>query len=123
MPTKSKAVSPKDSSAHPGFEAKLWLNAEKLRNNMDAAEPGGVRQKMRSTARRVSEANQYEAGIFFLGIRRCTLFQASTKLPTTGKTVDDALVAIERDIPRIKGVLPNDGKTGGIGASPISLAA
>lgn len=58
-----------------------------------------------------------------MGARRCTLFQASTKLPTTGKTVDDALVAIERDIPRIKGVLPNDGKPGDIGASPISLAA
>ena len=65
MPTKSKAVSPKDSSAHPGFDVKLWLNAEKLRNNMDAAEPGGVRQKMRSTARRVSQANQYEAEIVF----------------------------------------------------------
>jgi type I restriction enzyme M protein len=28
----------KDSSANIGFEAKLWLAADKLRNNMDAAE-------------------------------------------------------------------------------------
>src|SRR5476649_2044216 len=28
----------KDSTAHLGFEAKLWLAADKLRNNMDAAE-------------------------------------------------------------------------------------
>ena len=28
----------KDSSATIGFEAKLWLAADKLRNNMDAAE-------------------------------------------------------------------------------------
>ena len=38
--TKSNA---KDSSAHLGFEAKLWLSADKLRNNMDAAEPSGAR--------------------------------------------------------------------------------
>ena len=29
---------PADSTAHLGFEAKLWLAADKLRNNMDAAE-------------------------------------------------------------------------------------
>ena len=29
-----------DSSANIGFEAKLWLAADKLRNNMDAAEYG-----------------------------------------------------------------------------------
>ncbi len=39
MPAKTKAASPKDqSSATIGFEAKLWLAADKLRNNMDAAE-------------------------------------------------------------------------------------
>ena len=27
-----------DTSANPGFEAQLWLAADKLRNNMDAAE-------------------------------------------------------------------------------------
>lgn len=38
MPRPAKKVSaPKDSSAHLGFEAKLWLAADKLRNNMDAA--------------------------------------------------------------------------------------
>jgi len=34
--------------------------------------------------------------------------QASAKQPTIGKTVDDAMVAIERDNPRLKGVLPKD---------------
>ena len=33
-----KASSKTDSTAHLGFEAKLWLAADKLRNNMDAAE-------------------------------------------------------------------------------------
>jgi type I restriction-modification system DNA methylase subunit len=32
------AKSAKDSTANLGFEAKLWLAADKLRNNMDAAE-------------------------------------------------------------------------------------
>ena len=34
-PTSKKS---KDATAHLGFEAKLWLTADKLRNNMDAAE-------------------------------------------------------------------------------------
>ena len=33
-----KAVKNNDSAANLGFEAKLWLAADKLRNNMDAAE-------------------------------------------------------------------------------------
>ncbi len=35
---KKKAPDSKNSSANIGFEAKLWLAADKLRNNMDAAE-------------------------------------------------------------------------------------
>ena len=35
---KKKSAAAKDSSANIGFEAKLWLAADKLRNNMDAAE-------------------------------------------------------------------------------------
>jgi type I restriction-modification system DNA methylase subunit len=37
MPAKRKASS-ENSTATIGFEAKLWLTADKLRNNMDAAE-------------------------------------------------------------------------------------
>ncbi len=35
---RAKSNGSKDSSANLGFEAKLWLAADKLRNNMDAAE-------------------------------------------------------------------------------------
>ena len=38
MARKKAAVSGAKSTAHIGFEAKLWLAADKLRNNMDAAE-------------------------------------------------------------------------------------
>jgi hypothetical protein len=34
----AKANSTKQNTATIGFEAKLWLSADKLRNNMDAAE-------------------------------------------------------------------------------------
>jgi hypothetical protein len=38
MPTRRKSTDAKDSSANLGFEAKLWLAIDKVRNNMDAAE-------------------------------------------------------------------------------------
>ncbi len=34
----ARTKSVKDTTANLGFEAKLWLAADKLRNNMDAAE-------------------------------------------------------------------------------------
>jgi hypothetical protein len=38
MPKRSNAkIKTADSTANLGFEAKLWLAADKLRNNMDAA--------------------------------------------------------------------------------------
>ena len=39
---------------------------------------------------------------------RWSYLQASAKQPSIGKIVDDAMVAIERDNPRLKGVLPKD---------------
>ena len=39
---------------------------------------------------------------------RWTYLQNSAKQPTIGKIVDDAMVAIERDNPRLKGVLPKE---------------
>ncbi|HCN28060.1 MAG TPA: hypothetical protein DIT64_04625, partial [Verrucomicrobiales bacterium] len=50
---------PADSTANLGFEAKLWRAADKLRNNMDAAEPERSGDSQPQTARRVSVANQY----------------------------------------------------------------
>ncbi len=38
MVTRKSSITKQDSSATIGFEAKLWLAADKLRNNMDAAE-------------------------------------------------------------------------------------
>ncbi|CAK0766926.1 Type I restriction enzyme HindI methylase subunit [Gammaproteobacteria bacterium] len=115
-----------------GFEAKLWLTADKLRNNMDAAEYKHVvlgliflkyisdtfeehRAKLIAGQGDYEGANpedqdEYKAENVFWVPRegRWSHLQANAKQPTIGKTVDDAMVAIERDNPRLKGVLPKD---------------
>jgi type I restriction enzyme M protein len=128
---KSKSSSSK-SSASLGFEAKLWLTADKLRNNMDAAEYKHVvlgliflkyisdtfeehRAKLIKGKGDYAGANpedpdEYKAeNVFWVPPEaRWSHLQASAKQPKIGKFVDDAMVAIERDNPRLKGVLPKD---------------
>ena len=63
--------SPNISTATIGFEAKLWLTADKLRNNMDAAEPSGARQPARQGSPKGQRggAEQYKhvvLGLIFL---------------------------------------------------------
>ena len=121
-----------DSTANLGFEAKLWLTADKLRNNMDAAEYKHVvlgliflkyisdtfeehRAKLLEGKGDYAGANaedpdEYKAeNVFWVPAdARWSYLQANAKQPTIGKIVDDAMVAIERDNPRLKGVLPKD---------------
>ncbi len=120
------------TTANLGFEAKLWLAADKLRNNMDAAEYkhvvlGLVFLKYISDtfdehhARLVAgkgpyaganpeDQDEYKAeNVFWVPpAARWAYLQGSAKQPTVGKIVDDAMVAIERDNPRLKGVLPKE---------------
>ena len=121
-----------NGTANLGFEAKLWLAADKLRNNMDAAEYKHVvlgliflkyisdtfeehRAKLVAGKGEYAGANpedkdEYKAeNVFWVPKEaRWSHLQASAKLPTIGKVVDDAMVALERDNPRLKGVLPKD---------------
>ncbi|MBA4147640.1 MAG: SAM-dependent DNA methyltransferase [Verrucomicrobia bacterium] len=118
-----------DSSANLGFEAKLWLAADKLRNNMDAAEYkhvvlGLIFLKYISDtfdehhARLVAGKGDFAganpedkdeylaANVFWVPKEaRWAQLQANAKLPSIGKDVDDAMVALERDNPRLKGAL------------------
>lgn len=127
-----KSTKAASSSANLGFEAKLWLAADKLRNNMDAAEYKHVvlgliflkyisdtfeehRAKLLAGEGDYAGANpedpdEYKAeNVFWVPAdARWSHLQANAKQPTIGKTVDDAMVAIERDNPRLKGVLPKD---------------
>lgn len=110
-----------DSTAHLGFEAKLWLAADKLRNNMDAAEYKHVvlgliflkyisdrfeehRAKLESGEGDYAGANpedpdEYKAeNVFWVPAEaRWSHLQANARQPAIGKLVDDAMVAIERD--------------------------
>lgn len=119
-------------SAKLGFETKLWQAADKLRNNMDAAEYkhvvlGLVFLKYISDSfkeihdKLVEGKGDYEGAnpedrdeykaenVFWVPKEaRWAHLQAHAKLPGIGKVVDDAMVAIERDNPRLKGVLPKD---------------
>src|SRR5437870_5146022 len=120
------------NSANIGFEAKLWLAADKLRSNMDAAEYKHVvlgliflkyisdsfeehHAKLIAGEGEYAGANpedpdEYRAeNIFWVPpAARWTYLQNSAKQPTIGKIVDDAMVAIERDNPRLKGILPKE---------------
>ena len=129
---RSKSKTSKDATANLGFEAKLWLTADKLRNNMDAAEYKHVvlglvflkyisdtfeeqHAKLVAGQGDLAGANPEDkdeylaANVFWVPKEaRWTHLQSRAKLPGIGKDVDDAMVAVERDNPRLKGVLPKD---------------
>ncbi|MCR4345975.1 MAG: type I restriction-modification system subunit M [Sulfuricaulis sp.] len=127
--TTEKPNKAKDNGATLGFEAKLWLSADKLRNNMDAAEYKHVvlgliflkyisdsfeehRAKLLAGKGDYAGANPEDkdeylaANVFWVPKEaRWAQLQSRAKLPSVGKDVDDAMVALERDNPRLKGAL------------------
>ena len=119
-----------DTGANLGFEAKLWQMADGLRNNMDAAEYkhvvlGLIFLKYISDAFEAKHAeleaqkkqgadpedpDEYRAAsIFWVPPEaRWKYLKSMAPQPTIGQLVDDAMAAIERDNPSLKGVLPKD---------------
>ena len=113
-----------------GIESQLWAAADALRNNMDAAEYkhvvlGLIFLKYISDAfderhaALLTEVDQgadpedpdeyRAANIFWVPAEaRWSRLRAEAKQPTIGVTVDDAMTAIERDNPSLKGVLPKE---------------
>ena len=125
----TKTATTKDSAANLGFEAKLWQAADALRNNMDAAEYkhvlGLIFLKYISDAFEAKHAeldvqrkqgadpedpDEYRAARIFWVPKegRWQHLKANAPQPTIGTLVDDAMSAIERDNPSLKGVLPKD---------------
>jgi type I restriction enzyme M protein len=112
------------------FKATLWQAADKLRNNMDAAEYKHVvlgliflkyisdafEEKYAALAADTKsgadpeDPDEYRAeNIFWVPKEaRWAHLQAKAKQPTIGKLIDDGMAAIERDNPALKGVLPRD---------------
>jgi len=116
--------------ANLGFESDLWRAADALRSNMDAAEYKHVvlgliflkyisdafeERHTQLAAERAKGADpedpdEYRAvNIFWVPKEaRWSHLKANAKQPAIGKTIDDAMLAIERDNPSLKGVLPKD---------------
>ena len=112
------------------LEQTLWKAADKLRKNMDAAEYkhvvlGLIFLKYISDAFKdlhqklvkgegeyegadPEDINEYRAeNVFYVPPQaRWEYLQGRAKLPTNGKDIDDAMDAIEKDNPSLKGVLP-----------------
>ena len=117
------------------LEKKLWQTADKLRNSIDAAEYKHVvlgliflkyvsdsfvafREELR--ARLAAEGEEIEAGledrdeylaenVFWVPpAARWLSIQERAKQPDIGKIIDDAMLSIEKENPRLKNVLPKD---------------
>ena len=118
-----------------GFEATLWQAADKLRNNMDAAEYKHVvlglifikyisdsfeakRQKLIVSDDDPEDRDCYTASDFPNKGDKPTFYvpqkarwqqlQDKAKLPEIGKLIDEAMEIIEKENPKLKGVLPKD---------------
>ncbi len=111
------------------LEKTLWAAADKLRNNMDAAEYKHVvlgliflkyiSDRFEELYTKLKEdpyadpedKDEYLAeNVFYVPptARWNYLQQQRAKLPSIGKDIDDAMDAIELDNPSLKGVLPKD---------------
>ena len=121
----------KENTTSIGFEEIIWRAADKLRGNLSASEYEGVvlgliflkyiSDKFEAKYNELKEdeyadpedKDEYEGAeegrIFFVpqGARWSDiLLKAHT--PEIGKTIDDALLLIEKENPTLKGILPNN---------------
>ena len=118
----------KENGANLGFEAQLFLAADKLRKNLEPSDYkhvalGLIFLKHISNAFEARRAellaedpdaaedpDEYAAeNVFWVPAEaRWSHLQANAKLPTIGKLIDDAMAEIEKANPGLKGVLPKD---------------
>ncbi|HEB75326.1 MAG TPA: SAM-dependent DNA methyltransferase [Nitrospirae bacterium] len=124
-------MSKTNNGANLGFEEKLWAAADKLRGHMDASEYKHVvlgliflkyisdafqekydelESKRETEYTDPEDRDEYLASnVFWVPKKaRWARLQAGAKQPTIGKLIDDAMLAIEKENPRLKGVLPKD---------------
>jgi len=109
------------------FESKLWQAADKMRNNMDAAEYKhvvlgliflkyisdmfiDVYSELQDDKEKLSDPEDVDEyrmrNVFWVPPEaRWSYLQKNAKQPTIGSLIDNAMDAIERDNPALKGVL------------------
>lgn len=129
MPRKKNSGKAKEKNgANLGFEEKLWAAADKMRGHMDPAEYkhvvlGLIFLKYISDAFQerydIVKAEKYAdpedrdeyagSNVFWVPKEaRWPNLQGNAKQPTIGKVIDDAMVAIEKENPSLRGVLPKE---------------
>lgn len=116
------------SSAKIGFEEKLWQTADKMRNNMDPSEYKHVilgliflkyisdsfeelHEKFLKDPQSDPEDKDYymAENVFWVPqVARWNYLKDNAKKPEVGKLVDDAMISIEKDNPKLRGVLQKD---------------
>jgi len=124
-------MSKTNNGANLGFENKLWEMADKMRGHMDSGEYKhvalgliflkyisdafqGKYDALKATAESdytdPEDRDEYAAANIFWVPKeaRWEKIQAEAKQPTIGKIIDDAMTAIEKENPTLKGVLPKD---------------
>lgn len=127
-PKTSKTKTKNDNGATLDFESQLWAAADKLRGHMDASEYKHVvlgliflkyisdsfeevhAQLVKEKDANPEDRDEYLAqNIFWVPKEaRWSFLQGKAKQPEIGKYLDDGMVAIERDNPTLKNILPKD---------------
>ncbi len=120
-----------NNGANLGYEAELFKAADKLRGNMEPSDYKHVvlgliflkhisdrfearRQELMAEfpddAEVLEDRDEYLAeNVFWVPqAARWSHLQANAKQPTIGKLIDEAMLAIEKDNPSLKGVLPKE---------------
>ncbi len=117
-----------NSGANLGFEAQLWAAADKLRGNMEPSDYKHVAlgliflkyisdafeakrtELLKEELADAEDPEEYLAeNVFWVPkAARWSRLQARAKLPSIGKDIDDAMLAIEVSNASLKGVLPKD---------------
>jgi len=124
-------VAKNNNGANLGFENQLWAAADKLRGHMDASEYKHVvlgliflkyiSDTFQAKYKKLEETRETEytdpedrdeyaaANVFWVPKEaRWEALRVGAKQPAIGKLVDDAMVAIEKENPFLKNVLPKD---------------
>lgn len=123
-----KARKANANGANLGFEAQLFLAADKLRKNLEPSDYKHVclgliflkhisnafeskrAALLSEDAAAAEDPDEYLAeNVFWVPkVARWSHLQANAKQPTIGKLIDDAMAAIEKSNEGLKGVLPKD---------------
>ncbi len=115
------------SNGDMNFTFKLWQAADKMRNNMDAAEYKHVvlgliflkyisdsfaelYNKLIKEGKDAEDLDEYiSENIFYVPLKaRWDYLQGNAKQPQIGRLIDDAMSEIEKINPSLKGVLPKN---------------